>query len=1206
MALQKSHSHIEIYILAQPRLPITMKHRNHRNAGSKRAPKASNVRKSVLGEIRSAIAAARAGRTGAREVAHGINTYRARLTREAMPTAVAELAKHPAYKRVVWPEPFPRNWTDFPKRGFETYLSFSKELEWGVRALILYDKEIGDFLAYKQGFDAALLHGRYNEANSLLKDIEAKYGLSLWMAESRISIIQRTSGFPHQRDFLKPITSSPNVPFLVRYILSWTSFKYEENSSFAQLTRMLDKLAGEPSGVTYVMRLLFGDYIHLTVEAAALAISYADTLPVIDRYLLIVRIAQATLAANPDNETVRDTIATSISALEESVNSSELRRLLLAAGGRIKPLPISESFSLALDAYTAGSYSDAVKFCGTELQQRPTNVAALELSQRARAASGEVPEGLEDDSPSIIGEISTCLSEVLTFGTNAIDCRQKLQKIGLVSSNSNWAPAVQMMTLLRNTRPERGVLVERAAFLALRSEYDHPMLAPALQSISAPEQYLAALEADVHLTRELFSLTYSNSSASLEQLDQLPVPAGRRTRFRAVGLVERGRTPEAVEILEQTYRDAETQWEQFHAGQPLVDALLAVGSLGQSAKVAAELFLKSPYFATVLPIADLVSTIVQAQEEGAPNGARGDLSVATVADMYSRYVASDQEVARSDAYKDFLRRNGVRTASKLAENISAYPSDEIVYFLRYVCVPEVIDQSLALGSTIAVEDERVAILLMLTELTPEHDRETQLAYLEELREIRTRQVVRDTNKRLEQSKIFVNVEGIKKRLDASLKDSWARYRILSLQTEEDDVVATVRQILGKHTGNKVITLAVGLPETERGNLFKQMVSEIRELFVESKEFGLDANLSANIRHGYVLREIRSPLLSQNLITNRPSEEQPYERNEYWDNRITSLDDHEHDLLQEVLREFSMDVDGRIDRLNSRVLRINSASHPDGMFTYAVGSPQLSYLEQKSEAAQTHNEFMQIVIDYLWAATDYNLIQVRRYLENESVQEFSIALDALESRLNDVASPWKLTALRSAITLSRPEIQAAVGRVASWFTLSTEIEYPDYAASTAFQAGIETIKSYAVNNNVIYNLRCDEDVFLRGRTLPFLGRIIFILLDNVVEHSKISSGDLSIDCVITLKDGYLSFRIASPLGNSVNIGDLENRVERVNTEYGTEKATQFISVERRSGYPKIWKILTHDLQVDHLLEVSVDRNHRQFTVEIMMASAGIVR
>ena len=149
-----------------------------------------------------------------------------------------------------------------------------------------------------------------------------------------------------------------------------------------------------------------------------------------------------------------------------------------------------------------------------------------------------------------------------------------------------------------------------------------------------------------------------------------------------------------------------------------------------------------------------------------------------------------------------------------------------------VCVPEVLDQSLALISTRDVEDERANLLVLLSELTATNGKSAPPELLEELGTIKMRQIVRDTTLQLDQSKIYVNVEGIRKSFGGQLREWWQRYRLIT--TQQGSAFEEIQKTLEAKLGVTLVIL--NLPLTEGNKLFAHMVLQLRDLFSISKEY----------------------------------------------------------------------------------------------------------------------------------------------------------------------------------------------------------------------------------------------------------------------------------------------------------------------------------------------------------------------------------
>jgi hypothetical protein len=128
--------------------------------------------------------------------------------------------------------------------------------------------------------------------------------------------------------------------------------------------------------------------------------------------------------------------------------------------------------------------------------------------------------------------------------------------------------------------------------------------------------------------------------------------------------------------------------------------------------------------------------------------------------------------------------------------------------------------------------------------------------------------------------------------------------------------------------------------------------------------------------------------------------------------------------------------------------------------------------------------------------------------------------------------------------------------------------------------------------------------MTGRTLPFFARLFSILLDNSAFHSGLTSGTLLLQTAARLEEGVLHLSARNNLASTVDVDHARRQVALINADFGRERASKYIREEGGSGYPKIWKILAHDLGGEHALQVSLtDAN--EFLVEIMIEAKGIV-
>src|SRR5207253_2252884 len=156
---------------------------------------------------------------------------------------------------------------------------------------------------------------------------------------------------------------------------------------------------------------------------------------------------------------------------------------------------------------------------------------------------------------------------------------------------------------------------------------------------------------------------------------------------------------------------------------------------------------------------------------------------------------------------------------------------------------------------------------MLLEMDPEYAE----SYRTEIKDILRRLMIQKRIREIEQSKIFVDVEGLKNKLKKTMKESFSRYLSFlksNVQPSTQSDVKDAIQLASLGSLDKLIKLS--LPENEVTDIFQRMVVEFRDQFVSSTEHGLDGYLSVRIRHGTLEGQLRRPLEAANLITQRDS------------------------------------------------------------------------------------------------------------------------------------------------------------------------------------------------------------------------------------------------------------------------------------------------------------------------------------------------
>ena len=314
----------------------------------------------------------------------------------------------------------------------------------------------------------------------------------------------------------------------------------------------------------------------------------------------------------------------------------------------------------------------------------------------------------------------------------------------------------------------------------------------------------------------------------------------------------------------------------------------------------------------------------------------GDLTTPIILD-FARGYGSKLESYRNYAYEDFLLAHGLTRPTQLSSIVSRFDHTQLVYYLRYLCNPDTMQMSTAFVGTQDYEDERVSVLSLLSDLDPTNAKE----YEAESRAITQNQVIRGGVSQVQENKIYVDEAALRKWADVNLRDIYSRYQALrgaQFSGSNVQLIQTLREAF------KESYVVLSLPENESIDLLIRMLEKLIDEFLSNTQHGLDCYLSMRVRHGSLAGQLRHPLESHQIITQREGDTNQYSRNEYWLNRAAGLYDDDLLRLDGALREFSQSYDQLIDTYSNEYVQIQSAERSKGLFYLGLAENHVFHLD----------------------------------------------------------------------------------------------------------------------------------------------------------------------------------------------------------------------------------------------------------------------
>jgi hypothetical protein len=467
-------------------------------------------------------------------------------------------------------------------------------------------------------------------------------------------------------------------------------------------------------------------------------------------------------------------------------------------------------------------------------------------------------------------------------------------------------------------------------------------------------------------------------------------------------------------------------------------------------------------------------------------------------------------------------------------------------------------------------------------------------YHREIKEIQQRLMVKRRMREVEQSKIYVDIEGIKRSVEKIMRESFNRYMSFLKHGLDADSAAFRETVRKKAVAGDVEgLLMLSLPRNEINELFETIVVDLRDEFVSSAEHGLNWFLSVRIRHGTFSGQLRSPLEAANLITQRDRDTGAYKSNEFWLDKIL-IEDAEHaEYLDRRLAKFSKDFDDLVQEMLSDWFQIKKETDEKGMFNFVLTQSQVHLVSGLLNEEATYDQFIDGVFSIFTDRLNWNLEQIRKRIEREAERRVDNLLTSLlidVTQLNEWVDTRDLT---NAIRAAQTEMRIAFDRVIEWFRLSKSTGFEPFLIEDAVTVSLESVKIFAPTFEAdIVSINEERRMLFDGKQLSTVVDIFFIIFENIVRHSEIVAASRA-KVTINYEDDCIHFFIENKVGVGVSSSSNKARIESIKTAMRERRSLALISSEGGTGFLKIWRIIAHDFGEEPRLDFGFQSDNTFF-------------
>lgn len=541
---------------------------------------------------------------------------------------------------------------------------------------------------------------------------------------------------------------------------------------------------------------------------------------------------------------------------------------------------------------------------------------------------------------------------------------------------------------------------------------------------------------------------------------------------------------------------------------------------------------------------------------------------------------------RPTMFKNFLNENSISLPIQICD--LDFDEKFKVYFLYSISKRNMLEELYKkLKSDDDIDDYRIQILKKLISL----DRDNQNIYNNEISKISKEISLRIMQSDIDESKLSVDFDYIKKELISSFTSKTRKFFDVS---QNNMSFVNPNSIAAQRTSSDLEWQIIG---NTRLTILEDMYTEYAEEFCFGHK-GLDTFLSTRIRHGVFSHELLNVFINENII---------YSRNSLYKGFISSGQLSEDAVI--ILDTFSKKITDIINWHTEKAFKVFiNESIDDAIFDYSFTSEDLDYILLHKDYTDCRS-----VIGFIDIISDCIINKTNNYLDmikEDVLEKLNKNMIQLLSELSKTIKPCCLNdscyeVIVNNITVCKTKIQKEIELIKNWFNLSTDVFSLEYSWNDLIDVTKIALRKQIENFDSISISTTDRSTsHLKGESFSYWYDIFQIALNNSIQHSEYENYKrLKINIFIDENDYDYIITITNNLSSKVNKKELEQKVEKINAVFLSKEYNRGVNKEGGSGIIKIMHILFNIMNFKGKIYVEIRDN--LFILLIQINKDGVV-
>lgn len=538
------------------------------------------------------------------------------------------------------------------------------------------------------------------------------------------------------------------------------------------------------------------------------------------------------------------------------------------------------------------------------------------------------------------------------------------------------------------------------------------------------------------------------------------------------------------------------------------------------------------------------------------------VSAVIVAHNYVRNYDDSKDVVLNEAFEYFLESKGFRRPSEYLATKEVLNKKEIVFF-RDICSIGTLDCLSIFKSGDALRAERVAILDKLFELScveASHRRN-------EIEELVAQSIFDAAARQMTGAKIYVDDASIKRRVVDDVR------KLLTLFNSIQDDELAVEQLMQidisvAEDDTTSTTPPRAVVTSPKSAAVLKIWSVVKKVFIEDEKYGLEKNLSAEIRHGFFSNLIRSNLEEKNLLT-EVNIDGTYSENKIFREMNPMISPFVLECIDHVFAKFSERISEAIEKAEAW-MRMRSEDSNTGIHLY-LNNLELAELTKTVSKTKDPNIILDHILSILWMRVNESLEIIRNEINTNLRGNVIAAFDNLEEDFHIAKNNLHFSEMVSKIQLARTDFISDVSVAAEWFYKSNQNKLPasslEYLIDIAIKA-FERVNSF--KSSSLFRVSGGvKDIVSEDAAKPLVIALIN-LFDNCIIHSGYyRTTNVEVNSYVD-DVGMVFVEIANEISEQRRYQFTSEYISLINHKAKSEESKEYLKLEGGSGTIKAYR------------------------------------